>query len=109
LVENTVSCLATSFTGIQYVSTQKGLIFKIITIVANRIYSNYVVVKIQGNLIFSIKQSHSPMNSLFSFLKDRVPYNLFQKWNKDTRNKIVEVRVERMLEDLSSSCAIGII
>ena len=51
------------------------------------------------------------MNSLFSFFekRNRVPYNLFQKWNKDTRNKIVEVRVERMLEDLSSSCAIGII
>jgi len=33
--------------------------------------------------------------SLQSFcLKHHVPYNLFHKWYKDTRNKIVEVRVD---------------
>jgi len=26
-------------------------------------------------------------------VKNKVPYNIFQKWYKDTRNKIVEVQV----------------
>lgn len=33
------------------------------------------------------------MASLFS-KRNKVPYNIFQKWYKDMRNKIVEVRVE---------------
>ena len=33
--------------------------------------------------------------SLQSFcLRNQVPYNIFQKWYKDTRNKIVEVAVD---------------
>lgn len=33
--------------------------------------------------------------SLQSFCKrNKVPYNIFQKWYKDTRNKIVEVKVD---------------
>ena len=33
--------------------------------------------------------------SLHSFcLKHKVPYNIFQKWYKDTRKKIVEVKVD---------------
>ena len=33
--------------------------------------------------------------SLQSFcVKNKVPYNIFQKWYKDTRNKVFEVRVD---------------
>ena len=33
--------------------------------------------------------------SLQSFcLKNKVPYNIFQKWFKDTRKKVIEVRVD---------------
>ena len=33
--------------------------------------------------------------SLQSFcVKNKVPYNIFQKWYKDTRNKVVEVQVD---------------
>ena len=33
--------------------------------------------------------------SLQSFcIKNKVPYNIFQKWYKDTRNKVVEVKVD---------------
>lgn len=33
--------------------------------------------------------------SLQSFcVKHKVPYNIFQKWYKDTRNKVVEVKVD---------------
>jgi hypothetical protein len=27
-------------------------------------------------------------------VKNKVPYNLFQKWHKDIRHKIVEVKVD---------------
>ena len=38
--------------------------------------------------------------SLQSFcLKNKVPYNLFEKWYKDTRKKIVEVSVDGRPED----------
>ncbi len=37
--------------------------------------------------------------SVQSFCKrNKVPYNIFQKWYKDTRNKIVEVKVDGMPE-----------
>lgn len=29
--------------------------------------------------------------------RNKVPYNIFYKWYKDTRNKIVEVKVESLL------------
>ena len=33
--------------------------------------------------------------SLQSFcVKNKVPYNIFQKWYKDTRKKVVEVRID---------------
>lgn len=28
--------------------------------------------------------------------RDKVPYNIFYKWYKDTRNKIVEVKVDEL-------------
>ena len=35
--------------------------------------------------------------SLQSFcVKNKVPYNIFQKWYKDTRKKVVEVKVDGM-------------
>ncbi len=35
--------------------------------------------------------------SIQSFcLKNNVPYNIFEKWYRDTRNKIVEVKVDGM-------------
>ena len=38
--------------------------------------------------------------SLQSFcLKNKVPYNIFEKWYKDTRKKIVEVAVDGRPED----------
>ena len=38
--------------------------------------------------------------SLLSFcLKNKVPYNIFEKWYKDTRKKIVEVSVDGRPED----------
>ena len=38
--------------------------------------------------------------SLQSFcLKNKVPYNIFEKWYKDTRKKIVEVSVDGRPED----------
>lgn len=38
--------------------------------------------------------------SLQSFcLKNKVPYNIFEKWYKDTRKKIVEVSVDGLPED----------
>lgn len=37
--------------------------------------------------------------SLQSFcVKNKVPYNIFQKWYKDTRKKVVEVRIEGVPE-----------
>ena len=36
--------------------------------------------------------------SLQSFcMKHKVPYNIFQKWYKDTRKKIVEVKVDGII------------
>lgn len=32
-------------------------------------------------------------------MKNKVPYNIFEKWNKDTRKKIVEVLVDGRPED----------
>ena len=37
--------------------------------------------------------------SLQSFcVKNKVPYNIFQKWYKDTRNKVVEVQIDGVPE-----------
>lgn len=45
--------------------------------------------------------------SVQSFCKrNKVPYNIFQKWYKDTRNKIVEVKVDGMPGDPSSDNAL---
>ena len=42
--------------------------------------------------------------SVQSFCKrNKVPYNIFQKWYKDTRNKIVEVKVDGMPEAEASA------
>ena len=38
--------------------------------------------------------------------RNKVPYNIFQKWYKDTRNKIVEVKVDGRPEEPSSSYAL---
>lgn len=36
--------------------------------------------------------------SLQSFcVKNKVPYNIFQKWYKDTRKKVVEVQIDGLL------------
>lgn len=44
--------------------------------------------------------------SLQSFCKrNKVPYNIFQKWYKNTRTKIVGVKVDGMPGDQSSSSA----
>lgn len=44
--------------------------------------------------------------SVQSFCKrNKVPYNIFQKWYRDTRNKIVEVKVDGIPLDTSSSGA----
>lgn len=48
--------------------------------------------------------------SLQSFcMKNKVPYNIFQKWYKDTRNKIVEVQVGGILTDEDGHEAIPVV
>lgn len=35
------------------------------------------------------------------YVRNKVPYNLFDKWYKDTRHQIVSVQVESQLETAS--------
>lgn len=42
----------------------------------------------------------------FFIERNKLPYNIFQKRYRDTRNKIVEVKVDGMPEDQSSSGSI---
>lgn len=44
--------------------------------------------------------------SLQSFcLRNKVPYNLFHKWYKDTRHQLVPIQVEGLQSSLSSSAS----
>ena len=46
-------------------------------------------------LCIAVKILKGFRESLQSFcMKHKVPYNIFQKWYKDTRKKIVEVKVD---------------
>ena len=52
-----------------------------------------IAVKILKGFTFSTRRPRG--ESLQSFcVKNKVPYNIFQKWFKDTRKKVVEVQVD---------------
>lgn len=47
-----------------------------------------IAVKILKGFTFSTKPSQSFCG------KNKIPYNIFQKWFKDTRKKVVEVQID---------------
>ena len=69
------------------------------TFAANQIYRIMYSSEDLERFYFQYQTEALPRGeSLQSFcVKNKVPYNIFQKWFKDTRKKVVEVQVEVLL------------
>ena len=63
---------------------------------ANQIYRNMYSSEDLERFYFHYQTEALPHGeSLQSFcVKNKVPYNIFQKWYKDTRKKVVEVQID---------------
>ena len=78
------------------VSSQKWLLIEMSNFAANQIYRIMYSSEDLERFYFQYQTEALPHGeSLQSFcVKNKVPYNIFQKWFKDTRKKVVEVQVD---------------
>ena len=76
--------------------SKKRLLIEMGTFAANQIYRIMYSSEDLERFYFQYQTEALPRGeSLQSFcLKNKVPYNIFQKWFKDTRKKVVEVQVD---------------
>lgn len=83
-----------------YVSSQKWLLIESPIFAANQIYRIMYSSEDLERFYFQYQTEALPHGeSLQSFcVKNKVPYNIFQKWYKDTRNKVVEVQIDGVPE-----------
>ena len=79
-----------------YVSSQKWLLIESPIFAANQIYRIMYSSEDLERFYFQYQTEALPHGeSLQSFcVKNKVPYNIFQKWYRDTRKKVVEVQVD---------------
>ena len=79
-----------------YVSSQKWLLIESPIFAANQIYRIMYSSEDLERFYFQYQTEALPHGeSLQSFcVKHKVPYNIFQKWYRDTRKKVVEVQVD---------------
>ena len=78
------------------VSSQKRLLIESDTFAANPIYIIMYSSEDLERFYFQYQSEALPHGeSLQSFcVKNKVPYNIFQKWFKDTRKKVIEVQID---------------
>lgn len=78
------------------VSSQKWLLIEMSNFAANQIYRIMYSSEDLERFYFQYQTEALPHEeSLQSFCaKNKVPYNIFQKWFRDTRKKVVEVQVD---------------
>ena len=83
-----------------YVSSQKWLLIESPIFAANQIYRIMYSSEDLERFYFQYQTEALPHGeSLQSFcVKHKVPYNIFQKWFKDTRKKVFEVQVDGVPE-----------
>ena len=83
-----------------YVSSQKWLLIESPIFAANQIYRIMYSSEDLERFYFQYQTEALPHGeSLQSFcVKNKVPYNIFQKWYKDTRKKVVEVQIDGVPE-----------
>ena len=83
-----------------YVSSQKWLLIESPIFAANQIYRIMYSSEDLERFYFQYQTEALPHGeSLQSFcVKHKVPYNIFQKWFKDTRKKVFEVQIDGVPE-----------
>ena len=78
------------------IAVKKWLLIEMSNFAANQIYRIMYSSEDLERFYFQYQTEALPRGeSLQSFcVKNKVPYNIFQKWFKDTRKKVVEVQVD---------------